>query len=149
MIMREIKSILFNATGITNKFELLKFETLKNEIDIWFITETWLKKEHSLHGFHVLSAVNTEQAAVRGSAGCSIFIRNSIDESNFKVISKDDSTGRYIIVQIFGIVFCLVYLSPNISTEKFTDILTQCVRTSLKTNQNRVVVLGDYNSHLK
>lgn len=40
----EIKAIILNATGLSYKLELIKFKAIKNSIDIWHISETWLKR---------------------------------------------------------------------------------------------------------
>lgn len=146
---QEIMCILLNTTGLFNKIDFIKAETVKQKVDVWFLTETWLKTNICVPGFHCYNAVNQNSDNPRGSAGCSVLISSNIDVNDIKLISKDDKYGRFLILKIFEVAFCVIYLSPSLNTQEAMGILTHCYFETARENQNRMMMIGDFNAHMQ
>ena len=138
----------FNARSIVRKFDNIKHELTILDIDIIFITETWLSphSSHSLYGLSGYSAFHNYRLDKTG-CGAPVYVRNNL----FAAPLSDSVTpnGAFNIYAVtFGqglgkTLLLAVYKAPWASAN---DVESMCdVIDSLVSRFSHIVIAGDFN----
>ena len=142
---------LCNARSICNKFRLLKdYLQYSKDLDLFFITETWLQSKHldqmfCTSGFHV---IRNDRVNDRRGGGVMLIYKSGLYVHNVTVnYSVPDPSFDLICVDMFMnnsvIRLICVYLPPSQHVEVI-DSLCNTLRTLIPHNKPAFVI-GDFN----
>ena len=146
-----MKMALFNAQSIGNKASLLHRHIIDNDLDVLCLTECWHEpgvflglNELCPPGFKYL-----ERARIgKGGGGLSIFHRQELELTAIPLAAQSSFESLVVKFKSPALTVLLIY-RPSTSKanatffSEFEDLLT-----SLCSNTDNVVVLGDLNIHV-
>jgi hypothetical protein len=132
---KNTKVILWNARSLLPKHHLFQWYMFEHEVDIVFITETWLQAPWDLpvHGY-----VTERMDRTDGYGGIAVYIKQRL---SYKIINK---MNQHNYIQILGmeiasIKYYLIYIQP------WAQLPIDFFHQHLNLNSGPLVLLGDFN----
>ena len=142
--MSTMKCLYTNIQSLVNKKTELMNLLISNDVQLVFLTETWLTQQHAKSEYH-LNGYQEPIVHFRDKGGSAIYVRDSIDFNEVEVPEKcSDSTWISIRTEnkrrrIYG----CIYRSPNSAASNNEHLMKNMMWAS--TNYDEVVIVGDIN----
>ena len=146
-----------NVRSIKNKDHILRQSILENNIDVSFVSETWLKELDSNEEDHAwvdCCEINTNGLGfssiprkARRGGGIGLIYKKHYKINCIKVVSETDIEAAIWELKSDQVHFyvCGVYRSPSGCWDKFVDLFLKLVQDIVELR--KVVILGDFNIH--
>ena len=149
-IKRKLKCINTNAQSLQYKMDELKQVIKDNDVKVVAVTETWGKewKEATLEieGFNMYKKHRTDG---RRGGGCVIYVSHELKSYACKELDNmhgDDAIWCWIrLANEARILVGCMYRTPTSSRENNTYFMDQIIKASDVANQNRILLMGDFN----
>lgn len=140
----------FNVNGITGKIDdCLRLMDEKN-LELMFLSETWLKADKQVpHRQIVVSLADNEAAFTRGHHGLALIVPNKhMEAAKTWSIVTDNEDRAFIAVKTSSYIAVGVYLPTSIQDATCERILER-IRQVVEDTDKPVVIIGDTNARLK
>lgn len=150
----KIKLMLWNAGGLTNKFDRLMEYMKKHGIHFAVVVETWWRLDGSIPQQCTLNAICPSDNVVKfsGKNGISVVRNPDFATVNWldslTCLAKDTVFGCFLSFSLAGVQFAALYRAPSLpwSIEELLDNMTLASRLDLTLP---TVILGDFNAKLR
>lgn len=146
-----LKTFLWNAQSICNKTNLTCDQILEKNVDIAFISETWLRDGDSVvlgeicpPGFSVLSVPRNTDS--RGG-GIAAIHRSNLKLQNISETLPEASSFEFALFCTAQVNFLVIYRPPSASYTTFLEEFEESLSCA-DLLPNRLVVMGDFNFHM-
>jgi Reverse transcriptase (RNA-dependent DNA polymerase)/Endonuclease-reverse transcriptase len=137
--------VLYNCTGLRTKYANLKSEMKSREIQIAFLTETWLKQDKTWAKDLVGVSTTKVVTEKRGFAGTAFLIPDGDLRKLARTVFVDDDEGSISIIRIADTLLISVYLSPLRTVTECEEILKKALLILSKEKCNKAIMGGDFN----
>ena len=145
----DLHSALINCRSVINKTQEIQLKLVKNNLDLYILTETWIKEGNTItptrlcpHGYKSLSI--SRQDKVGGGIAivhkCELNISLARDEP-YKTMESSSfiiSTGNTQINLV------TIYRPPNTNVLEFYNGLANLLETNINSS-GELILLGDFN----
>lgn len=143
------KLMLYNATGIRKKIELLKSYMIRKGIDFCFVTETWIKKEALSTPKGLVAISSADESSIRGQAGTAFMVNEDKWNGKIKVIEVDNIRGLYSFIEIGNVILIAVYFPPSMEKEDVLNLLVCLIDKADNLGKHNVIIGGDFNCEIE
>lgn len=140
----------FNVNGLTGKIDdCLKLMDEKN-IELMFVSETWLKTDKRVpHRQIVVSLTDSEAAFTRGHHGLAMIVPNRLMEAaKGWTIVTDDIDHAFIVTKTKEYIAVGIYLPTSMTNERCITALDK-IRRIVGDTDKPVLIIGDMNARLR
>ena len=149
-IKKKLKCINTNAQSLQYKMDELKQVIKDNDVKIVAVTESWGQewKEATLEidGFVMYKKHRTDG---RRGGGCVLYVSQELKSyacKEMENVQGDDAIWCWVrLMNQAKILIGCMYRSPTSSQENNTYFMDQIIKASDVANQNRILVMGDFN----
>ena len=155
-VTRSLSFLCWNARSLNNKTDGTMIFMANNNIDIAFVTETWLSDRNNVttsaikaHGFDIIHSFRTDQ---RGGGTAIIFrVVHRVSPVNLDVpaptVCFSYSAASFISVNSEKLLLLCLYRTGPVSKSFFDEFNT--VLSSAMLVSDRIVIAGDFNIHVE
>ena len=149
-IKKKLKCLNTNAQSLQYKMDELKQVIRENDVKVIAVTESWGQewKEVSLEieGFNMYKKHRTDG---RRGGGCVLYVSHELKSYACKELENvqgDDAIWCWVrLSNEARILVGCMYRSPTSTGANNTNFMNQIVRASEVANQNRLLIMGDFN----
>lgn len=149
----KIKIILWNAGGLTNKYDRLMQFMRRNKAHCAVVVETWWKAEGAIPVECIQNAIVPTASLNKqsGMNGISLIVNPdfSTDKvmSSIKFLAVDNVYGCYLSFEFAGTQFAAIYRAPSLQLS-MSELLEKVFSMSNFDSEKNLIFLGDFNARL-
>lgn len=149
----KIKIMIWNAGGLTNKFDRLMKTMKKERIHFAVVVETWWRVEGSIPKPCLLNAICPSEDLLKlsGMNGISLIVNPEFATlpwmSSLVLLAKDTMFGCYLSFSVAGLQFAAIYRAPSLALT-MDELLDKVFEVSRLDLNSPIFILGDFNARL-
>jgi len=143
-----MKVAIFNANGLPGKADLIINFLYRHQVDLMFVSETWLAKERSSTIQRTFLNVCKENRNIivggRRATGGILAFTNEKWQGMVRVVYEDPD-GNFAITEAGETMYAFGYFPPSMIDRAVTDFFEKALELA---DGNRLIICGDLNARV-